>query len=207
MKKIILSGLLISTLFLNAGCDSSDIAAGAIGVAIGIGIGSGDDGHHHHHDRRPPRYRECGRYGCYEASVDLNLETDPQVVEFAQRHQISLASAELVQEAFAKVPTEGLKSFERIGLNEKDIKSISVRSMPRREAISAMATKLDMSETQARDLIQGIIADFDAQASNIESEYWQACMAKGRWKTPQNASCSKTFWNGCSPETGATLCY
>ncbi len=206
MKKIILSGLLISTMFLNSGCDSSDVAAGAIGVAIGIGIGSSGDGHHHGHDRRPPRYRECGRHRCYNANFEIDVAQSPEVAEFAQRHQISLAAAEQVQEAFSLVATEGLSAFARIGLTDKDIMSISRRSMPKSSSIAAMAGKLDISEAQARDLLQRAIADFDAQASDVESPYWQSCMAKGKWKTPENASCSKTFWNGCSPETGASLC-
>lgn len=206
MKKIILSGLLIATLFCNAGCDSSDIAAGAIGVAIGIGIGSSGDGHHHHHDRRPPRYRECGRYRCYDAQVNLNLGTDPSVVEFAQAHKISLAAAEQVKAAFDGVNTKGLNSFATIGLNEKDIRAISNRRLPATESIAAMSVKLDMSQAQARDLLKEVIEDFDAQASNIQSTYWKSCMAKGKWKTPQNGYCTKTYWKGCAPETGATLC-
>ncbi|WP_295903058.1 hypothetical protein [uncultured Bdellovibrio sp.] len=207
MKKIILSGLLITTLFCNTGCDSSDIAAGAIGVAIGIGIGASDHGHGHHHDRRPPRYRECGRYRCYEANTQIDLGTNPEAVAFAQRHQISLQAAEQIQDAFAKVSTEGLNAFTRIGLNEKDIKAISKRSLPDSDSLALMAQKLDMSQAQARDLMKAVVADFDAQASDVSSAYWQSCMAKGKWKTPQNMICKKTFWPGCSPETGATLCY
>lgn len=206
MKKIILTGLLISTMFLNSGCDSSDVAAGAIGVAIGIGIGSGGDGHHHGHDRRPPRYRQCGRYRCYDANFEVDLAPNPEVAAFAQRHQIGLAAAEQVHAAFAAVSTEGLNAFARIGLSDKDIMAISRRSLPKSDSIAAMANKLDISEAQARDLLQRVVADFDAQASDLESPYWQACMAKGKWKTPENASCTKTFWTGCSPETGATLC-
>lgn len=206
MKKIILSGLLISTMFLNSGCDSSDVAAGAIGVAIGIGIGSGGDGHHHGHDRRPPRYRKCGRHRCYNANLEIDLAKNSEVAEFAQRHQISLGAAEQVQGAFAAVPTEGLGAFARIGLSDKDIVSISRRSMPQSSSIAALAGKLDISEAQARDLLKGVVADFDAQASDIESPYWQSCMEKGKWKTPENSSCSKSSWTGCSPETGATLC-
>lgn len=206
MKKIILSGLLISTMFLNSGCDSSDIAAGAIGVAIGIGLGSSDDGHHHHHDRRPPRYRECGRHRCYSTNFEIDTPANPQVAEFAQKHQITLDAATQIQAAFDGAKVEGLGSFAKIGLSEKDIRVISNRSMPRDESVAAMAVKLDMSQAQARDLLKRLIADFDAQASDIESPYWQSCMAKGKWKTPQNGSCSTTSWNGCSPETGATLC-
>lgn len=206
MKKIILSGLLITTLFCNTGCDSSDIAAGAIGVAIGIGIGSSHDGHHHHHDRRPPRYRQCGRHRCWSAEVPGLVEANPDVVAFAQRHQINLETSEQIKAAFDKVPTQGLAAFEAIGLNEKAIKSISNRSLPKTETIKAVALKLDMSEAQARDLMKEVVADFDAEASDVQSAYWQSCMAKGKWKTPQNMYCKKTFWNGCSPETGATLC-
>ncbi|WII72197.1 hypothetical protein QJS83_17175 [Bdellovibrio sp. 22V] len=206
MKKIILSGLLITTLFCNTGCDSSDIAAGAIGIAIGIGIGSSDHGHHHGHDRRPPRYRQCGRHRCYEANTQIDVGTSPQVVEFAQRHQISLAAAEQIDAAFAAVPNEGLKAFAQVGLSERDLKDISKRSLPEPASIAKVATKLDMSQAQARDLLKEIIADFDVQASDVQSPYWKACMAKGKWKTPSNRYCKKTFWPGCSPETGATRC-
>ena len=207
MKKIIMSGLLIATLFCNTGCDSSDIAAGAIGVAIGIGLGSDGHGHGHHHDRRPPRYRECGRHRCYEAATQLDLGTNPEVVAFAQRHEISLSAAEQIQAAFDQVPTEGLNAFARVGLSTKDIQAISMRSMPVASSIEAMATKLEMSSSEAQQLLQTIVADFSAQAADVQSNYWQSCMAKGSWKTPQNLSCSSTSWAGCAPTTGATLCY
>lgn len=207
MKKIFLTGLIISTMFLNSGCDSSDVAAGAIGVAIGIGIGSGGHDHHHDHGRRPPRYRQCGRHRCYSAQREVGVAENTKLVEFAQRHQISLEAAEQIQVAFDAVPTEGLSAFARIGLSTSDIRVISLRSMPKAESVASMAAHLNIEEAKAKSLLQGIVADFDAQASDIESPYWQACLAKGQWKTPENAKCSVTSWSGCSPETGATLCY
>lgn len=207
MKKIIFSGLLVSTLFLNTGCEPSEIAAGAVGVAIGIGIGSSNNGHHHHDNYRPPRYRECRGYRrCYAGEANSALVPNAQALEFAQKHQISLEAATKIQDAFDAVPAQGLTAFETIGLNQRDLSSISARSMPGAKSLANVANKLDMSEAQARDLLKSLISEFDAQASDIRSEYWQACMAKGQWKTPQNSRCSSTNWTGCSPATGATLC-
>lgn len=216
MKKIILSGLMVCTIFLNAGCNSSEIAAGIIGVAIGIGISSGDHDRHHrpperypgpHRPTRPPAPpRHCSGHRCYASAVTLP-QMDAQLILFAERHQISLDVAQKIKTAFQNVSKDGLASFEQIGLNSAALRSISLRSLPKSEAYAAMARKLDISEAQARDIIKMAVADFDAQANDVESDYWQSCMGKGKWKTPQNSSCSKTNWTGCSPGTGATLCY
>ncbi len=123
-----------------------------------------------------------------------------------KKHQISLEAADQIKAAFDQASAEGLKAFERIGLNGADIKAISYRKLPESKSIAKMAEKLDMSQAQARDLLKEVVADFSAQASDVESTYWKSCMAKGKWKTPQNSSCSQTFWSGCAPATGATLC-
>ncbi|MNK07368.1 hypothetical protein D3C87_252810 [compost metagenome] len=208
MKKIIFSGLLVATLFCNTGCEPSEIAAGAIGVAIGVGIGSSHNGHHRHDHYRPPRYRECrGYHRCYSADTGVGLAVNTEALDFAQKHQISLDAATKIQTAFDQVATQGLSAFEAVGLSQRDLSTISSRSMPGQKSLANVAVKLDMSEAQARDLLKGMITEFDAQASNVESPYWQSCMAKGKWKTPQNGRCTTTAWEGCSPENGATLCY
>lgn len=207
MKKIILSGLLLSTLFLNSGCTDDEIAAGAIGIAIGIGLGSDNHGHHHPPHRPPPRYRECGRYGCYSANLALDFAQDQKVVSFAQRHGVSLGVASQVQQAFDAVPQEGLAAFSRVGLNEKAIQAITLRTLPSESSIESLAQHLEMSNEEATGFLRRMVADFDVQASDVTSAYWQSCMAKGKWKTRENTNCKKSSWPGCSPETGATLCY
>lgn len=127
-------------------------------------------------------------------------------MEFAQRHKISLDAAQQIQDAFEASSTQGLDSFEQIGLDKTALTAIAQRSLPSAESMSSLAAKLDLSKSDATRLVQSLITDFEAQASNVESDYWKACMAKGTWKTPQNLSCSQTFWAGCAPATGATLC-
>jgi len=232
MKKIILMSLIASTMFFNAGCDSGDVAAGVIGVGIGLGIGAAaggyDNGYHdgYHDGRRddwhggwgygpPPRYHGCDRYRCYDAVVKIDgadqlvadNAVDPQVAAFAQKYNVSNEASAKINDAFTNVQTQGLNSFASIGLNSSDLNAIAQRSLPSTDAIKTMAQKLDMSEAQSKDLLQSMITEFGQQAANVQSTYWKSCMAKGSWKTPQNLYCTSTAWNGCSPETGATLCY
>lgn len=211
-------------------------AAIGIGIAVGAGAHDHDH-HDHRDQRPPDRYPgpdygrprppDYGRPGYgpgygpgrphrgYSADVtlatsdvfDTAMAADATIVEFASKHGISTKAAAKIQVAFANVESQGLKSFESIGLKKSDLKDIAKREMPDADALKAVAGKLDLSQAQARDLIKVLIKDFDAQASNVESPYWQSCMAQGKWKTPQNMYCKSTSWNGCAPESGATLCY
>jgi hypothetical protein len=228
VKKAILFTLIASTMFFNAGCDDSDVAAGIIGAGIGIGIGAiaagGNSGYHNgyhdgYHDGRrddrwgrPGRYHGCGRYRCYDANITLdNVDAmaalDPQVVEFAEKHNISTAASAKIQTAFVDAQTKGISSFDTVGLNKNDLTSLAKFDLPEASSIKNMAAKLDMSEAQSRDLLKGMIQDFKVQASDANSDYWKACVAKGKWKTAENQYCASTSWSGCSPATGATLCY
>jgi hypothetical protein len=233
MKKTLLITLLASSMFFNTACTDDEVAAGAIGAAIGVGIAVGAGGHDHH-DRRPPdrypgpdygrpRYDRPG-YGRGPVrphrgySVDVTLASsevfettiaaaNPEVVEFANKYGISTNAAAKIQNAFANVESQGLSAFAAIGLKKADLKDIAKRQMPAPDSLASVAGKLDLSQAQARDLIKVLIKDFDVQASNVNSPYWQSCMAKGHWKTPENFYCKSTSWNGCAPELGATLCY
>ncbi len=207
MKKVILASVLtIATLF-NAGCTDGEVAAGAIGVIIGIGLG----GDNHHHDHRPPPYRgRPERRRMLAETVTLpttGAATDASLSDFALKYNVSVAAAEKVQSAFSGVATEGLTSFAKIGLEKKDIETLMKHQLPSSSAIKSMASKLDMSEAQSRDFLVAMNHEFEAQAADVTSPYWEACMAKGKWRTPQNLYCKSTSWNGCSPEVGATLCY
>lgn len=237
MKKVIVMSLIASSMFFNIGCDEGDVAAGIIGVGVGVGVGAivgGHDGYHDgYHDgrrdqrrnedrwgrggyvrpERPGRYRECGRYGCYAASVKFdttNIEAasaNSTVDIFAEKYHITPEASVKIQSAFAEAKDKGISSFEAIGLTKRDLKLIARKQLPAAESLKNMSEKLDMSEAQSRDLVQSMISEFSLQAGNVESAYWQSCMAKGKWKTPENTSCSNTSWTGCAPATGATLCY
>jgi hypothetical protein len=229
MKKILITGLLISSVFFNVACDSDEIAAGAIGIGIGIGLGSLDDGNHHdggHHDGYGHdhdrggwdhggydgghgRGRHCNEYRCFNtASVEASSAA-PQfaATSFAQKHGITPAAGAKIQQAFANVNQSGLASFQAIGLDESALKSIMNRSVPNSASVRAMSQELNISEAQSLTLLQNLVSEFDQQAADGTSAYWQSCQAKGQWKTPQNAHCTTGAWSGCSPETGATLCY
>lgn len=216
MKKLVIMGMLATAMMFNAGCTDGEVAAGAIGVIVGIGLGSGPDHHDHH---RPPPYHR-GRHWDAQANVTLpttgaapvavqveDTQADSQVADFAFKYNISLDAANKVNDAFQGVQKNGVSSFATIGLNKSDIQAIMKHQLPETSSIKSMASKLDMSEAQARDFLVAMNREFQAQASDVSSPYWQACMAKGSWKTAENMYCKSTSWNGCAPETGATLCY
>lgn len=240
MKKFVLAGVLASTMFLNAGCEPEEVAAGAVGVAIGIGIGSaleedrnppprhprpgrphrpgrpgyghgggygGGYGGGHHGGGYGGGYYDNGYYSADGMAVMSTAKTSSKVKNFAQRHNISVNAATKIERSFKNVNSQGIAAFSPIGLGETDLKQIMQRRLPSADSLARVAKNLDMSQAQARDLVKYMIMDFDAEASDVTSPYWKSCMAKGKWKTPQNRSCKKTFWSGCSPETGATLCY
>jgi hypothetical protein len=213
MKKVIVLSMLACAMLLNAGCDSDDIAAGAIGVAIGIGIGDHD---HYHHDRPAP-YHPC--HHCYDAKVALdipvadaavveqNQSVDASVQALADKYSISTDAASKIQSAFDNVSAKGLASFESIGLNQDGIKSIIKNRQPESATVASLAAKLDMSEAQARDLFKAMSHEFELQVNDVLSPYWQHCTATRQWKTPQTSLCHAESQSGCSPGTGATLCY
>jgi hypothetical protein len=236
MKKILMAGLLVTTMVYNVGCETTDVAAGVIAVGIGIGIaGMADDHDSNHqrdndrwerdrrdHDRRDHgsfdrdqrRYERC-RDGFCNNAADVALDNsllqtvavDFANESFAQKHGVQVETAAKIQKAFANVGKSGLASFEAIGLNEKALDKIVSREMPESAAFKSMALKLNLSEAKAQALLQSLVSEFQEQATDSQSPYWQSCLAKGQWKTPQNAFCSNESWNGCSLATGATLCY
>jgi len=234
MKKIVLVSMLVSSMFFNAACTDEQVNNSILGIGIAVGIAAiaasadsdsdyGDgyqDGRHDgyrngRHDGRHDGHRgghHGGHYRGYaletQLNSDFNLEAfDTKTSPLAAKYKISNAAAAKIKNAFDGVKTKGVASFASIGLTKGDLKDISKRELPESSSIKAVADKLDMSEAQSRDLIKDMIKEFDTQASNAASPYWKSCMGKGKWRTPQNLYCKKTAWNGCSPQTGATLCY
>lgn len=207
MKKFLLLFILGSSLFFNVGCDSSDVAAGAVGVGVGIGLNRWWHRHHHydrhHHRHRHGRYRYG--YGGWSNYAADNAKSD--VARFAAKYNISKSTAQKLKNAFDGAEVHGLDSFKSIGLDKRDLRAIASYQLPDRRSIHDFAEKLNLSDSQAIDLLQTMNRQFEKQVSNVKSYYWQTCMADGAWKTPQSNFCQSTSWNGCSPKTGATLCY
>jgi hypothetical protein len=100
-----------------------------------------------------------------------------------------------------------LAAFQAIGLNDQAVHAIMNMSTPDEDSVNAMSQSLNISAAQSHHLLQTLVGEFQVAAADGQSNYWKSCQAKGQWKTPQNASCSNPTWSGCSPETGATLCY
>lgn len=205
MKKPILASLLASMMLLNTACTDREIASGILGVIIGIGASrSHDRDRGHRHDRR--RRGDHRRHSLDETYLQSSRAADASA--YAKRFHLSEAAAEKLKAAFEGVQSRGLESFQAIGLSKKDVRTIAKRELPDASSLKALAGRLDISEARSRDLIKDMIQEFDDQAADVSSPYWQGCMKKGRfWRTPQNLFCKKTSWNGCSPETGATRCY
>lgn len=254
VKKLLVIGALTSMMFLNAGCEPEEIAAGAVGVAIGVGLANSNNHSYppvysprpnprppvyapapppppHHgpgygrpgygHDRpgygrpgyghdRPgygnnrPGYPGYGRPNNWSAAP---ASTNDNVKNFANRHGISLTQASKISKAFDGAKNGSLSNFANIGLAENDLKKIVRRKLPDQASLSKVATKLDMSDAQARDLVKFMIADFDEVASDVNSDYWKSCMAKGKWKTQLTTFCTSTITQGCAPKSGALYCY
>jgi hypothetical protein len=210
MKKYVLYSLVITGLLMNTACDSDELAAGAVGVGIGIGIGDHYDRHHDRNHRRGRDGRWDGRrnrLGVVPEDMDMDLTKVSSTEAFAQTHHISTAAAKKIETAFNGIDNQGLAAFDAIGLDQQDVKVLATKSMPKQSSINSMAAHLGISSEEARTLLGEVNQEFAKAASDVHSDYWQACMADGYWKTPQNSSCRNAAWSGCSPETGAEVCY
>lgn len=142
----------------------------------------------------------------YQLTIDEKIRVD-SVSTFAQRHNISRAQAQQIATAFDNAKTQGTKAFDQIGLDKGDLKDIMNKEMPNNRGIARVANKLDLSEAQARDLMKEMISDFASEATDVNSDYWQSCVAKGSWKTQASKACANVNSEGCGPQTGALYCY
>jgi hypothetical protein len=152
----------------------------------------------------------AGLHADLNVSLEVSLEArarDYKITSFANKHQIPVAAAAKIETAFENVNERGLAAFGSVGLNEGAIQNIVNASLPTQDTVNSVATALEISAVQSQSLLQTLVNDFRNQASNGNSTYWKACQATGHWKTPQNANCGDVSWNGCSPDTGATVCY
>lgn len=207
-------------MFVTQGCTDQDVAVGLGAVAIVAGaaaIGSAVDNNHHRDHRRwererwerdhrgPRRGPPRGRHWNTTLAVE-GLSVDPAAQRVAQKYGIGMKSAEVLTTALQAANDGDLQPIRALGLADNDFQRLAKLQMVSNAGLHNLAAKLEMSDARTQTLIQDIINDFKVQAKDSSSEYWQSCFEAGSWKTPENLSCEKSFWPGCSPETGASLC-
>jgi hypothetical protein len=204
MKKLMLYALVVSAGIFGTGCTPGEVGAGAIGVGIGIGIGRHAGHRHGHHNG----HRHCNRHRCWDGMDQIEAASrSSEISEFASRYQVPTASAAKVVDAFANAEDQGLDAFRALGLTDNDFKAMMNHQLPSDQTVQVASQKLDLSEKEGRQLLISMQREFNAQAKNVNSEYWKYCTSEGSWKTDQNRSCSSLNWPGCSPATGANFCY
>lgn len=132
------------------------------------------------------------------------VDRDTAIV--ASKYGISFEGASRLTGAFHAARKGDLAPVKALGLSEGDLKAVASLRMVSEASLQALASNLQVSAETAKSFVEKLIADVKAQAADIKSDYWQACTAGKKWKTPQNLRCEQTFWPGCSPQSGATLC-
>lgn len=166
--------------------------------------------------RRPvrPPGSHCDRLGCWDPNkpnfvtyATLKVANSKAADKLVSKYGIPKSSALKIAAAFANVRAQGTDAYLAIGLTERDLKAMMSRQLPSDETVRRSAVQLGLSEKLSRHLLTGMMLSFFAQASNVNSPYWKYCQMGGHWKTDKNRSCSQLHWSGCSPQTGAKLCY
>lgn len=188
------------------------IAAGGILSSCrhepGVGHG-GEQGRDCHQERY------CDRYGCVDRTIctgpyaNNDQRADQQAKNdqaWMKQYGMSAASLKTLDQAFVTCKEGSYEGLENLGLTEKDANRIVRFQMPTNEGITNLSANLKITPQQGQKMVAFLIQTASAQAKDVNSNLWQVCMANGYWQTPENNNCQKTYWNGCSPETGATMC-
>ncbi len=185
------------------------------GCRVFVGVGHGG-----RHSRNCYPQRFCDRYGCHTrrvcrgggwnhnniATADANIEAQKNTQAWLEEFGISPQAQKVLDKAFLMALADNSDGLANLGLNESDIKRIADFKMPTNNGIAKMSSRLDITRDQGAKMVDFMITTAQEQAEDINSGLWQDCMDSGKWQTPQNNNCQKTYWNGCSPETGATMC-
>ncbi|HRK07157.1 MAG TPA: hypothetical protein PLZ57_05265 [Pseudobdellovibrionaceae bacterium] len=232
MKLAVLPTVALSIAMGTTACKNEDVAAvgGAIAIvagAVAIGAALGDDDHSHRprcrggyvercrstHDRWGRRHTSCKRewdpcatrYSAVAASSLLSA--DMSVSTVSGKYNLPLESAERLTKALQAAHAGQADALTSLGLSQDDMTSMAKFQLPSSEGIEKMATSLALSRSATQDLIQSLMNDARSQFANVDSPAWKACTSAGKWRTPENGgTCKETYWSGCSPETGASLC-
>lgn len=235
VRPVLTAALALPMMFSTQGCTDDEVATslGAIAIVAGaVAIGAADHspsschggytreclshrdrwGGIHHSCR--DIYDSCKYY--YEAKLDIpglsdvsKLATpavDAGTARVAKKYGLSFDAAERLTDALKAARASNLQPIYDLGLTKADLERLGEMRMINDASIEALAAKLETTNEDAKSLVANLLKDSKAQASDSKSAYWQSCLQAKKWKTPQNQFCEKSYWSGCSPETGATIC-
>ncbi|MGE0633257.1 MAG: hypothetical protein AB7O96_12660 [Pseudobdellovibrionaceae bacterium] len=151
--------------------------------------------------------RFCDRNGCENrpicSSMVFNVEAKEQ---WGKEFGLSASAVKKLDQVLATSRTGDSSALQEIGLTERDVRKMVRFEMPTDAAIKEVAKSFGITTAQSRAFLSFMIGTVHKQAKNIQSPLWKNCLASGHWVTPENNTCKKTYWKGCSPETGATMC-
>jgi hypothetical protein len=227
-KRFLLGVAAIATLGTGVvACDSDDarIIGGTIAVVAGVhAIDSARDRRCHGdyrtvcrstRDRWGRIHRDCDqvwdscarRYSSdFTLAADSSLALD-QSATLAAKYELPLEAAGRLSDLLGKVAMGEASAFEALGLSNDELGRMARYKMPTDGALDQIGSSLAISREMARGLVEKLMAETKLQMADVTSPAWVACMAPGKWKTDANGgTCKSPSWNGCSPETGASVC-
>jgi hypothetical protein len=94
-----------------------------------------------------------------------------------------------------------------MGLTGEEIEAIINQNKISDSLVNRLATALNTTESNTRRFVKSLHQQIISQGESSRSHLWQACFSAGRWSTPEQSQCTSPFLKGCSPQTGAALCY
>lgn len=75
------------------------------------------------------------------------------------------------------------------------------------EKIQKVAAKNGVDTKELTSKVSEVLTSFSTQRKDVSSNFWKTCIAKGKWSTNSNQFCSYLWEPGCSPQSGANLCW
>ncbi|MGE0633692.1 MAG: hypothetical protein AB7O96_14860 [Pseudobdellovibrionaceae bacterium] len=142
-------------------------------------------------------------FNIVSSEVDIQGE---RTLAWQEEFGISPESQKVLDRALAVAYSGSFEGLAQLGLNEKDIRKIAEFEAPTERGIVAVSRNLKMSPAKTKEMLKFMIGTVEAQASDVNSGLWKKCISSRHWLTPENNNCKKTYWNGCSPKTGASMC-
>lgn len=146
-------------------------------------------------------YDSCAYYRGINPGVSVQAE------QFANKYNLSMEAGQKVVSALEQAATGDLAALKLIGLTAENITTVTQMQTPTQESLVQSAQTLNIAPATVHAMVSDVVAQSKAQLKDVGSAYWTSCMGKtGSWKTDKNILCKQTFWNGCTPETGASYC-
>lgn len=218
LQKLLFSCFCFSLLTTFSGCTDGEIVASSIvvgGILIGSAINDRDDhyhrphrdhgypgshGHGHHPGGNYHGGRHHDRYYYYKSAG--NAEDLSEIdLAFASKYQLTTEQSMAFIDAIYALEKGDFQATYQLGFSEESLKQLAQGKLVDADTINQIS--LNMNVVPAK--VELILADFHQviteQMKNVKSDYWQKCMASGKWKTNYNYYCKDVKWSGCSPDS------